>query len=246
MKSLSKILNYLIILAIIGLAATYYSSRESKKREFQDLTIKINEREKKVDQVVNKYIKLGNLQNELNKIKVENELVKTRKKLIEDHGIINSNLKDVDAISLLESALSTVVSQSNKKIKINRQFDKIPLVQFDEKKMNQVFVNILGYHFQAIATEGNVWLTAQLVKGTDYEGGKVKITLQDDGVGMSPDVVNKLFYPTFYSSELGISLVRMLRNAHTIITDHKGDMSIKSKKDKGTEITLLIPLTQGM
>ena len=244
MKSLSKILNYLILLAIIALGVSYYNAQQSKKKEFQDLTIKITERDKKVDQVVNKYLKQGSNQNEINQIKVENTLAHARQKLIEDHGLENTIQNDVDLISIIENSLTKVLAQSQKSITINREFEKIPVIQCDKKRIEQAIENLLIYHVQAVGNEGEIWLVAKLIKGNEKEPGMIKIITQNNGVGIDQDVANKLFSPTFYSSELGINVVRMLRNAHTTIVEHKGILSINSKKEQGTEITFLIPLTQ--
>lgn len=68
----------------------------------------------------------------------------------------------------------------------------------------------------------------------------INVTITDDGKGMSQDTLNKVFAP-FYSSSnerkgLGMPIVQ------NIINQHKGRIEIKSTEDKGTTVTVKIPL----
>ena len=70
----------------------------------------------------------------------------------------------------------------------------------------------------------------------------VSIRVSDDGKGIAEDDINKIFEP-FYSSKgehwgtgLGLAII------YGLIKELGGDISVKSKIDKGTRFTLILPL----
>ena len=68
----------------------------------------------------------------------------------------------------------------------------------------------------------------------DY--GKTVIEFIDNGYGIKPDILDKIFMPFFTSkksgSGIGLSLSRQIMHLH------KGTISVKSKPDEGTVFTL--------
>jgi len=98
-------------------------------------------------------------------------------------------------------------------------------------------------------------LLSNAVKFTPF-GGRVRVTLggaglalalrvEDSGIGMSPEVLAKLFTPffqgdatstrAFEGTGIGLALVK------TIVNRHDGDISVESSKGKGTTMTVTLP-----
>ena len=71
------------------------------------------------------------------------------------------------------------------------------------------------------------------------------LTISDNGVGISKDIIGKIFDPFFRGDEarstegagLGLTL------AKKIIENHKGTISIKSQLDKGTSVIISLPIS---
>jgi signal transduction histidine kinase len=68
---------------------------------------------------------------------------------------------------------------------------------------------------------------------------RVRITVEDNGKGMSPEQVEQLFEPFSNSTSggtgLGLSIV------YQIIRDHNGTISVRSSEGEGTAITIELP-----
>ena len=70
----------------------------------------------------------------------------------------------------------------------------------------------------------------------------VKITVKDNGTGIPPENIQKIFNPFFTTKKdgngLGLSIVYM------IIKNHKGHISLDSSPGKGTCLTIYLPAAE--
>jgi len=76
------------------------------------------------------------------------------------------------------------------------------------------------------------------------ENGTVVISFSDTGVGMSPEVLDKIYDPFFTTKNqkgtgLGLSLVR------GIVLRHHGDIEVASRPNEGTTFRVRLPIYQG-
>ena len=68
---------------------------------------------------------------------------------------------------------------------------------------------------------------------------RIIITIEDNGVGISEDLYQRIFEPNFTSKSSGMGLgLTMVRK---MIEDYKGEISVKSTVGKGTVFTILLP-----
>jgi len=67
----------------------------------------------------------------------------------------------------------------------------------------------------------------------------IEIAVTDNGCGIPPEDLDKLFEPFFTTRENGTGLG--LSIAYGIIKAHKGDLKVKSKEGKGTTFTIILP-----
>ncbi|MCP5063123.1 MAG: HAMP domain-containing histidine kinase [Ignavibacteriae bacterium] len=67
----------------------------------------------------------------------------------------------------------------------------------------------------------------------------VKITISDNGKGMSEEILQKIFEPYFTTKKDGTGMGLSL--SKKIVEDNKGSLEIKSKKGKGTEVVVCLP-----
>lgn len=116
----------------------------------------------------------------------------------------------------------------NKKIIIEcKNMDKLPLVNLDTKKMETVFRNILINCIKFSGEGGKISLTGEVVEGKD-EKRVVRITIQDQGCGISKFNLDKIFSEFFTlapppnlaketairGSGLGLSIAKGIVEAH--------------------------------
>jgi len=74
------------------------------------------------------------------------------------------------------------------------------------------------------------------VLATTNYNGRIIIEITDNGYGITPDILDKIFIPFFTSkkdgSGIGLSLSRQIMHLH------KGNISVKSQPDEGSVFTL--------
>lgn len=113
----------------------------------------------------------------------------------------------------------------------------LPPVFADEKHILQVFLNIILNAFQAMPDGGVITIiTCRLLRNASEF---VKIDISDSGVGIPPQILEKIFTP-FYTTKaqgtgLGLPICRKL------IKLHNGEISVASSLDKGTVFTIELP-----
>ncbi|MGD9019130.1 MAG: PAS domain S-box protein [Desulfuromonadales bacterium] len=109
---------------------------------------------------------------------------------------------------------------------------------FDREKLRQAVVNLITnavHSLQDKETERK-----HLRISTCLLDGKYEIRFEDNGVGMSDDVKERLFEPLFSTKEFGVGLGMVI--VKTIVEKHYGKINIESKKGEGTTVILRLPI----
>ncbi len=124
---------------------------------------------------------------------------------------------------------------SSKEIEVECSYEYDGHVVMDHKRILRVFTNLLENARKALGRRGTCRITA--VK----ENRMIKFAVQDDGSGMSQEVLDHIFEP-FYSSSpnggtgLGMAIVK------SVVEAHHGTVDIDSREGEGTEVSIKLPL----
>jgi two-component system, NtrC family, sensor kinase len=116
----------------------------------------------------------------------------------------------------------------------------LPRLLVDPHQIQQVFLNIVNNARQAIEasrSRGTVRVT------TRAEGERVRIRFQDDGPGISPENLKKIFNPFFTTKPVGKGTGLGLSLSYGIIQEHGGNISAESTPGKGTTFIIDLPIT---
>jgi two-component system sensor histidine kinase PilS (NtrC family) len=119
--------------------------------------------------------------------------------------------------------------------RIERDIRRLPEpVVVDEGRLRQAFFNLARNAVQAMPQGGTMRVQAAA------EGGNYTIRWSDEGVGMSAQQVNEIFQPfkAFRKGGTGLGLAVV----YSIISDHGGDIQVRSAPALGCTFTLRIPL----
>ncbi|OPX94681.1 MAG: Sensor protein ZraS [Syntrophorhabdus sp. PtaU1.Bin002] len=111
----------------------------------------------------------------------------------------------------------------------------LPEIDADPSQVTQVFVNLIVNAIQAMPSGGTLTIC------TLKERGKVSLTIEDNGVGMDEEVLQKIFTPFFTTKDVGLGTGLGLPVAHGIITAHGGSIKVESKVGKGTTCRIQLP-----
>ena len=110
----------------------------------------------------------------------------------------------------------------------------LPPLWIDGELFRNCILNFITNASQAMPEGGTIILGARL------EEGQVKLTFADQGSGISPDDISKIFQPYFTTKDVGIGLG--LAITERIIKEHGGSIYVKSTLGTGTTITVSLPL----
>ncbi|QWV95054.1 PAS domain-containing protein [Geomonas oryzisoli] len=112
------------------------------------------------------------------------------------------------------------------------------VVQFDKDQCTQVFWNLLVNAAEAITGGGSISIEGAAVLGHGGRG-EVRISIRDNGSGMSPEDVKRVFEPFFTTKKGGTGLG--LATVYRIVETNGGRMSINSSLGQGTTVVLHLP-----
>jgi signal transduction histidine kinase/putative methionine-R-sulfoxide reductase with GAF domain len=148
-------------------------------------------------------------------------------------------LQESDVLSLFEETLHLLKPQVEKqRISVQKEFPSLPPAVLDREQMKQVILNLLLNALQAMPGGGLLRLSGQVLEDNRW----IQLSIQDTGVGIPPEDMNKLFDPFFSTKEGGVGLG--LSIAHRIIDQHRGKIQMESTPGKGTLFTLWLPISQ--
>ncbi|WP_160847435.1 ATP-binding protein [Pontibacillus yanchengensis] len=108
-------------------------------------------------------------------------------------------------------------------------------LDIDHAKIKQVLINFIKNAFESMPNGGEVHI--QLT--SNAEENEVNIAIQDQGIGMTKDQVNKLGKPFFTTKESGMGMG--LTICFDIIKAHHGEIKIESEEGEGTRVDLVLP-----
>jgi two-component system NtrC family sensor kinase len=153
-----------------------------------------------------------------------------------------AKLKEINIHEALDNTLSLLAGEIKNRVEIHRLYEPIPNVSCYASQINQVFMNILSNALHAIEGPGHIWISTMAMKNTMDKVGKVQISIQDSGKGMTPAMLEKIFDPFFTTKGVGQGTGLGLSISYGILESHGGEILVRSEVDVGTEFILLIPV----
>lgn len=153
-----------------------------------------------------------------------------------------AQLKEIDLRESIETTLELLQGEIKNRIEIHRQYEQIPKITCFASQINQVLMNILSNAVQAINGPGQIWISTLPIRASNDSAGRVQLSIQDSGGGMSPETLEKIFEPFFTTKGVGQGTGLGLSISYGIIQNHGGEIQVRSQQGIGTEFTLIIPV----
>jgi two-component system sensor histidine kinase HydH len=148
-------------------------------------------------------------------------------------------LEKAEIPPIFEETLQLLKPQiERRRISVQKEFRSLPPIIIDREQMKQVVLNLLLNAIQAMPEGGQLGLSGQVPE--DNQG--VQLSIEDTGIGIPSEDMDKLFDPFFSTKEGGIGLG--LSIAHRIIDQHHGKIEVESKPGKGTLFTIWLPMDE--
>ncbi|WP_442593975.1 PAS domain S-box protein [Neobacillus sp. D3-1R] len=158
---------------------------------------------------------------------VEEFMVLAKPKMIE--------LEEKNIIPIIKNVVSLLEFEARKKnvrLQLECQ-EEIIQVECDENRLKQVFLNFIKNGIEAMPNGGD------LIVKTFVNEQSVQISIQDTGIGISEEKLQKLGEPFFTTKKNGNGLGLMV--SFKIIENHNGRVYVESELNKGTTFNILLP-----
>ena len=127
--------------------------------------------------------------------------------------------------------------------------ENLSLCEIDKNQIGQVIDNLVINAKQAMKNGGNIEVNAENTEisgeeRSDLKPGKyVRITIKDNGSGISQDILPKIFDPFFTTKEKGAGLG--LATSYSIIKRHCGSIEVTSDIGQGSTFSIFLPASSG-
>jgi signal transduction histidine kinase len=151
------------------------------------------------------------------------------------------NLEPADLGGVVEEMIdffTPMARQANLDIKCYLPAD-LPRVRLDRDMFKQALLNLLLNAVQAMPNGGELTLQAEWQPVAEGSPGRVLLHLIDTGVGMTPEVLARVFRPFFSTKPAGNGLG--LPTARKIVEAHRGTLDVQSEVGHGTKFTIALP-----
>jgi len=151
-----------------------------------------------------------------------------------------TRFKLADMLRNVANAMKLTAEDSGHELLVDTP-DKLPELMGDRERLEQVVVNILSNAVKYTPAGGHIRLSAR-----EISGERVRIMVEDDGVGIPQEDVPRLF-ERFYrvdkarSREAGGTGLG-LAIAKEIVQQHEGRITLASEYGKGTTVSIILPL----
>ncbi|GAB4488730.1 MAG: hypothetical protein OHK006_19510 [Thermodesulfovibrionales bacterium] len=149
---------------------------------------------------------------------------------------ITADLQPHDLRTLIDQTLDLVrYDKRMKHIRVTLEIPEgLPRVRVNETQCIQVFMNIVLNAADAMASEGDLLITAE------QQGRELEVGFADTGPGIPAEHLEKIFDPFFTTKEKGTGLG--LAVSYNIIRGYQGDILVSNRPEGGTLFKVRLPL----
>ncbi len=147
---------------------------------------------------------------------------------------------------VLERVRQLVSVETNSQIFLNTNYDpSIPELMADKNQLIQALLNIVRNAVQAIGEQGTITIMTRIKRhitiGRKRHKLVVKIDIIDNGPGIAPELMERIFYPMITGRAEGTGLG--LSIAQSLINQHDGFIECESEPGH-TAFSIYLPITQ--
>lgn len=160
-------------------------------------------------------------------------------------GKLSPRTAPVDIGAMLEEMASEWAHRAPRHEVVAEVATPLPKVIGDERLLRRSLEELLDNAVKFSPQGGKIRLQAKSASGNGRRNGAVEVTVEDQGIGISPEDLPKIFYDfhqldgsetrTYGGLGLGLAFVQR------IVKAHDGSVSVESRPEQGTRLTITIP-----
>lgn len=166
---------------------------------------------------------------------------------------VTSKVMPLRVDNIIRESIKMVKAILPKNIRVVENINSSRLILGNSTQLQQVLVNLYTNSYHAMKTKGGILkLNVDTVNISETEcielnlskGSYVKIQVEDTGVGMDEETLNKIFDPFFTTKKTGEGTGLGLSVVHGIVRDHNGSINVKSQINVGTIVDIYLPVAE--
>jgi signal transduction histidine kinase len=153
-------------------------------------------------------------------------------------------VQDLRLCDVLESALETFQDRIDRiGVRIEREIDSAGSMRGDAEKLRRVIINLVTNALDALEAAGTESPTIRIMAGESLAGTEIWVRVRDNGPGIDPETLHKIFSPFYTSKSTGTGLG--LAISKKLVDAHGGSIEAHSNPGTGTEFVLTFPKQTG-
>jgi signal transduction histidine kinase/ligand-binding sensor domain-containing protein len=185
------------------------------------------------------------------------------KGMLQHSRLGNVNKEPVNINALCEDSIKLAFHGFRAKEKtfnasFETQFDpEHPVIMAIPQDLGRVLLNLFNNAFYTVnekkkknqsessdeALQAELLYKPSVIVVTKKSDDKIIITVSDNGMGIPPSIINKIFQPFYTTKPTGEGTGLGLSMSYDIIVkSHKGELKVKSKEGVGTDFEIILPL----
>ena len=146
---------------------------------------------------------------------------------------------------LARALASRAASLRRNQIEVRRQHEETPRISGDALLLQQALLNILINAEHAIAATGKPGRIHTTITSVD-QGNTVRLTIEDTGSGIPPDILPRIFDPFFTTKEVGEGTGLGLAITYGIVQEHGGTIHATNTNTGGARFTIDLPASESL
>jgi signal transduction histidine kinase len=155
----------------------------------------------------------------------------------------NATSGDADLVEIVTRSRRMVSHQVGKEIAFNLTTPDNALIRGNPNQLVQVFINFFQNSIDAIqqriaAHDGD---PGRIDVAIEAAGEGWQVTIQDNGIGIPPENLQKIFDPFFTSKDVGKGMGLGLSITHQILQSHKAIIEVDSRPVEFTRFRIVFP-----
>jgi PAS domain S-box-containing protein len=150
-----------------------------------------------------------------------------------------------DLLPVLELSIDMAFNEIRHRGRVVKAYGKLPLVDGDDARLGQVFINLLVNAAQSLPTTHMEANEIRIVTSTD-ERGRAIVEVRDTGVGIPAAILSRVFDPFFTTKPIGVGTGLGLAICHNIVAGMGGELSVESEVGRGTTFRVALPGSSGV
>lgn len=144
-----------------------------------------------------------------------------------------------DLNTCLENTLAVAANELRSKGEVRKELGAVPKLYCLPAHLGQVFLNVLLNAAQAIEGQGVITVRSGSADGYAW------VEIADDGKGIPPEHLARVFEPFFTTRAVGQGVGLGLSVAYSVVQKHGGRIDINSEPGHGTKVRVQLPLGTG-